>query len=102
MFDDPRERLDWLNQELLCEEDAYEESAEYREDPDDENEIFGPGYNYAVDFGRTVFDDEEVPEEEMVYVEDNRGDNSRGLRYLLFLEIIGILAVIGWWLRWLI
>jgi len=97
MFDDPRKKLDWLNQELLDEEEEYEDWEE--EEEDDE---LGPGYNYAVDFGRTVFDDEEYSEEISKQGKTPRKKQNRDLRYLLFVEVLGILAVIGWWLRWLI
>ena len=96
MFDDPRKKLEWLNQELLDEEEEYEYWEEEEEDE------LGPGYNYAVDFGRTVFADEEEPDGGMVHEDTPKNKNNRDLRYLLFLEMIGILAVIGWWLRWLI
>ena len=97
MFDDPRKKLEWLNQELLEAEDEYDDWEE-----DGEEDELGPGYNYAVDFGRTIFDDEEEPDGGMVYVDAPKKKKNRDLRFLLFLELIGILAVIGWWLRWLI
>ena len=97
MFDDPRKKLEWLNQELLEAEEEYED---WKEDQDEDE--LDPGYNYAVDFGRTVFDDEEEPDGDLTYVAAPKKRKNKGLRFLLFLEVIGILAVIGWWLRWLI
>ena len=97
MFDDPRRKLEWLNQELLDEEEEYEDWEE-----EEEEDELGPGYNYAVDFGRTIFDDEEAPQEIASDRKPRKRKGTRGLRYRLLLEVFGILAVMGWWLKWLI
>lgn len=91
-----REQIRRMEQELLSEEFWEEPEAA----GDFEEEELGPGYNYAVDFDRTLFADEEPDSRR----EEKPGKNSniRGLKYLLLLEILGILALIGWWIRWLI
>lgn len=56
--------------------------------------------NFAPDFSRTVYEDEE--DDESRYIPVPRKKGIKGLVFLAFLEILGILAVIGWWLQWLI
>lgn len=103
MFDDPRKKLQWMEEELLADEEEYdefdEELQEIQELLDDDNEL-GPGYNYAMDYGRTIYGDEEFDEDAYVPPQKKRG--VKGLCFLAFLEILGILALIGWWVRWLI
>ena len=131
MFDDPRGKLYWMEEELLSEEEDGE--SEYDEifedfgeefsdaDPDgqflrelndllgeEDEEILRPR-GRAMEYQRTVFADETFDESTAVLVEKRRtkqripkNKRIRGLVILACLEIFGILAVIGWWLRWLI
>lgn len=104
-------------------DEAFEETAE---DYDDDqlinmvNELIreepGGFRNPAVDFSRTIYADEEFDEDASVTATKaqkrqkktakkeapQKNTNIRGLVFLACLEILGILAIIGWWLRWLI
>ena len=65
--------------------------------------------NYAVDFDRTVYDDEET--DDAYYAEDyiadrksrkkQRKKGSGGLVLLLLGELAGIAGIIWWWIKWL-
>lgn len=87
MAEDLRGKIRWMEEALLSEEDRedvwQEDAASFPPEP-----------------GRVMFQDEDYSLPETGRSRKNA--NARGLRYLLFLEILGILAVIGWWLRWLI
>ena len=69
---------------------------------------YGRRRNPAVDFSRTVYADEEFDESAAVLVGEppkkkaKKKKGIKGLVLLAFLEILGILAIIGWWLQWLI
>ena len=131
MFDDPRGKLYWMEEELLSEEEdgesEYDEifedfGEEFAEaDPDgqflrelndllgDEEEPLPRSRSRAVEYPRTVFADETFDESTAVLVEKRhskqrlpKNKRIRGLVILACLEILGIFAVIGWWLRWLI
>ena len=56
--------------------------------------------NPAVDFNRTVFSDEEFDEKNAVLVEE-QPKGIGGLLLLAILEVLGILAIVGWWIQWL-
>ena len=113
MFDDPRKALNRLQQELLEEEEDYEEEylseddwlddeiAEAKamlgmdeEDDEDDPEIYR---NFANGYGRPprareeYWDDEDEEEEILV-------DDTKGQRILMFLLVMGILAVAGYWM----
>lgn len=60
-----------------------------------------PG-NDAVRFDRAVYADEAVDESAAVFDEGTRPKGVGGLWILFLLELIGILAVIWWWVRWLV
>jgi len=84
--EDLRDQIRRMEQELLSEE--------FREDMEETDtwEEYGPG--------RAMFTDEDYcPSREE---RSGKNANTRGLKYLLLLEILGILALIGWWIRWLI
>ena len=120
MADDLRSRIAWLEhalqqeerEEAEPEEDWYDE--ELPDDFDDElediKELLNPGYNYAADSSRTVYADETpVPEEKPTRAAKKtrqaapvKKKGIKGLVFLAVLETMGILAIIGWWLRWLI
>lgn len=130
MFDDPREDLHWLQEELLAQEEA-EGFAQDEEDelPEDDPELvwlrqvhsllgpeeqpepsrrstratrasraarqappanfqtYEPGQSW--DESAALFDDGPPPK------------GIGGLVVLAILEVLGILAVVGWWLKWL-
>lgn len=151
MFDDPRRKLKWMEQELLRAEEydeVYDEfgvefdtgydgsedddllyrvdqlTAEPEEFEEDFDEDFqedleaAPVRNFANNYGRqktraqeysrTVFADEEFDEDAAVVVQRRKKEKLpknrrvKGLVFLACLELLGILAVMGWWLRWLI
>ena len=108
-FDDPGKALQQMEDELL-EEDWGEE------DVDEDGEDFpvltrrsSRPVNYAVDFDRTVYDDEET--DDAYYAEDyiadrksrkkQRKKGSGGLVLLLLGELAGIAGIIWWWVKWL-
>lgn len=124
MFDDPKKELQWMEEELLAaeydeEEAAFDDELEYEDDDwlqeakallGDEEEIpirnHANGYgtrprNYAVDFGRTVYDDEEQDEDKAVFVDPPERKSIGGLVLLALLELLGILAIVWWWVKWL-
>ena len=104
MADDLQQRLRWLEQEL---KEAEPEVPREPEPEDGEEDELGPGYNWAVDFHRAVYADEEpVPEEALVSNRQDRKEkrkkkekSGRGQVILALLEILAILALLGWWLR---
>ena len=131
MFDNPRRELEWLEEELLAaeEEEVPEEDDEEYYDEDflsdgshqdleddwleDVEALLGPEEpdapsrpvrrrkNPAVDFPRAVYDDEELDESAAVFDDDPPPKGIGGLVFLAILEVLGILAVVGWWLKWL-
>ena len=122
MFDDPGQNLKWLEEELLAAEEAEapeEDPEEYGEDfyedtpdPDEDwleevDALLAPEKparrrrNPAVDYTRTVYDDEELDEDAAVFDDDTPPKGIGGLLILAILEVLGILAVVGWWLKWL-
>ena len=108
-FDDPGKALQQMEDELL-EEDWDEEDV----DGDDEDfQILtrrsSRPVNYAVDFDRTVYDNEET--DDAYYAEDyiadrksrkkQRKKGSGCLPLLLLGELAGIAGIIWWWIKWL-
>ena len=110
-FDDPGKALQQMEDELL--EEAWEEDDE---DVDEDGEDFQiltrhdrRPVNYAVDFDRTVYDDEET--DDAYYAEDyiadrksrkkQRKKGSGCLPLLLLGELAGIAGIIWWWIKWL-
>lgn len=116
MFDDPGKELRRMKDELLAAE--YEEEAEYEDEDwlEEAKELIGEeefpirnhanGYgtrNYAVDFNRMVYDDEELDETAAVFAEEpEKKKGIGGLVLLALLELLGILAIVWWWVRWLL
>lgn len=131
MFDDPKRELQWLEEELLAAEEEELGQQEQEEDEDDFAEWDDGGdadwleeveelltqqtpatrkraggrggkpENPAVDFGRTVYDDEEMDEDAAVFDDTPKPKGIGGLVVLAILEVIGILGIALWWLRWL-
>ena len=105
-FDDPGKALQQMEDELL--EADWDE-----EDVDEDFQILtrhgSRPTNYAVDFDRTVYDDEET--DDAYYAEDyiadrksrkkQRKKGSGGLVLLLLGELAGIAGIIWWWIKWL-
>lgn len=89
MFDNPRQKLDWLEEELL--DDELEEILYGEEDADARS---------PAEFHRAVYADEDDDEERYVLLPKRKG--IKGLVFLAVLEVLGILAILGWWLQWLI
>ena len=95
------ENLQWLEDELL-ENEAEEE---YEEEEPEEEEVFlrprmwrGERIRHAVYADEAPMDDREA-----IFVEKHKrkGTGHAGLKFLIFLEILGILAVVWWWIKWL-
>lgn len=129
IFDDPGRELRRLEEELLAEEEDYEkilstvDDDEFLEDLsqylDEEdtpvirnhaNNYGSRPVNYAVDFDRTVFADENVDEDDAVFEEDVRPTKKEkkqskekgagGLVLIILLELAGIAALAVWWIQW--
>lgn len=128
MFDDPKKELRRMEQELLAaeyEKDSEEMEPEFGagfefEEEDwlreakaligEEEEIpirnHANGYgtrprNHAVDFERTVYDDEEMDEKKAVFTDEPKPKGIGGLVLLALLEVLGIVAIVWWWIQWL-
>ena len=99
MFDDPRKSLHRIEDALLDEE---LEDILYGDDEDDEDEYEQPRIRRGkkADFHRAVYEDEDDDEDRYMLLPKRRG--CKGLIFLAVLELIAILAVLGWWLQWLI
>lgn len=100
LFDDPGKALQDLERQLR-EAEPETENCWDEEEPEAEN--------YASSFRRTVYADETLDDRQVYYEEDYRAAKKarkhkkrrRGLRWVLFLELLGIAGVIGWWIQWL-
>ena len=100
VFDDPRGKLRWLEDELLEEEDDFSEAEEEEEYEED----FTPRIRRGKKMPKAVFADERtLRDEDAVFVEKKKRKvkGLRRLKFLAFLEFIGILAVLWWWIKWL-
>ena len=101
MFDDPRKSLRWMEDELLDEE---LEDILYGDEEDEEYEetYRQPRIRKGrqQDFHRAVYEDEDDDEDRYMILPKKKG--IKGLVFLAVLEIIAILAVLGWRLQWLI
>ena len=100
VFDDPRGKLRWLEDELLEEEDDFSEAEEEEEYEED----FTPRTRRGKKMPKAVFADERtLRDEDAVFVEKKKRKvkGLRRLKFLAFLEFIGILAVLWWWIKWL-
>lgn len=102
VFDDPRGKLRWLEDELLEEEDDFSEAEE--EEEEEYEEDFTPRIRRGKKMPKAVFADERtLRDEDAVFVEKKKRKvkGLRRLKFLAFLEFIGILAVLWWWIKWL-
>ena len=96
------EDLQWLEDALL-EEEKREAEEEY-EDETEEEILLRPRMRRGKRLRQAVYADEEPMDgREAVFVEKQKGKGSHnlGLKFLIFLEILGILAVVWWWIKWL-
>lgn len=101
-FDDPRRTLQDLERELR---EAEPEAPHWDEEQTDEED----GTNYAPSFRRMAYADETLDDRQVYYEEDYRAAKQtrkqkkrrRGLGGVILLELLGIAAVIGWWIQWL-
>ena len=101
VFDDPRGKLQWLEDELLEDEEEdfpeEDEEEEYEED-------FTPRTRRGRRMPKAVFADERaLDDDDAVFVEKKKRKvkGLRGLKFLAFLEFLAILAVLWWWIKWL-
>ena len=120
MFDDPKNTLRRMEEELRAAEYEEETEPEYEEDDwladakaligEDEdipirNHANGYGtrpMNYAMYDPREVYD-EELDDDAVLYAQEPRKKKGiGGLVLLALLEVLGILAVLWWWARWLL
>ena len=101
MFDDPRKSLHRIEDELLDEE---LEDILYGDEEDEEEyvEYEQPRRckRKKQNFHRAVYEDEDDDEDRYMLLPKRKG--CKGRVFLAILEIIAILAVLGWWLQWLI
>ena len=104
VFDDPRGKLYWLEEELLEDEEALPEEEEEYGDDEEEEVFLRPRMRRGQRLRQAVYADEEPMDgREAVFVEKQKrkGTRNLGLKFLIFLEILGILAVVWWWIKWL-
>ncbi len=130
MFDDPKKTLRRMEEELRAAEREDQEEQEppfgsefeftddeelireakalLREEDDIPIRNHANGYGarpmpgaQAPDYGRMVYDPEEPDEDVAVFAQEPKPKGAGGLVILALLELIGILAVILWWLKWL-
>lgn len=115
MFDNPRKSLFRLQQELLAEEEEPVEEADF-EDPEealDEMKEFLRREDWEESDREPLYrsyseDDEEA--EDMQYADPaelpkkelkkRRKRGNGGLIFAAVLEILGLIALLGWWLLW--
>ncbi len=115
MFDDPKQRLRQMEQalkeaemEALQEEDWLQDAkdflAELEEGPQ------APVRNRANNYGRKAqapepprldYSDREMGESDALYVEKPKRKGAGGLVILALLELIAIMLVILWWIKWM-
>ena len=103
VFDDPRGKLQWLEEELLEEEDV-EFPEEDEEEEEEYEEDFTPRIRRGKKMPKAVFADERtLGDEDAVFVEKKKRKvkGLRRLKFLAFLEFLAILAVLWWWIKWL-
>ena len=96
VFDNPGGKLHWLEDELLEDEFDEEEAEE-----DEEDELESKPYRRRV---RKVRWEEpaSMAEREAVFVEKKKQEKGiRRLKFLAFLEVLAILLVLWWWIKWL-
>ena len=101
VFDDPRGKLRWLEDELLEEEDDFSEAEEEEEEYEED---FTPRTRRGKKMPKAVFADERIlGDDDAVFVDKKRRKvkGLRRLKFLAFLEFIGILTVLWWWIKWL-
>lgn len=123
MFDNPKKELRRLEDALRAVDEQESEWIPDEEEPEEEEEDFGPGKNEAVDFARTVYADEDEDifavrpltkkERKKRKKQQNRQakkdkkqrkkKKGQHLRLILLaaLEIAAIIAIVRWWLPWL-
>lgn len=123
MFDDPKKELQWLQEQLLAQEEEDVSTEDWlREDrePDFDEELDdilrmigeeerseAPLRNYANNYGRAPR--AEAEEGEALYAEEavppkkkkKREKGIRGLIFLAIVETLGILAIAAWWVKFL-
>lgn len=118
MFDDPKNTLRRMEEELRAAEYEEEAEPEYEEEDwlaeakaliGEEEEL--PIRNYANGYGARNYgtrDDREgygeaLDEDAVLYAQEPKKKKGiRGLVLLALLEVLGILAVLWWWARWLL
>ena len=104
VFDDPKGKLSWLEEELLEDEEDPEEEAYEDDEPEDEEILLRPRMRRRKRMCHAVYADESpMDDREAIFVEKQKrkGTGNWGLKFLIFLEILGILAVVWWWIKWL-
>ena len=97
------EDLQWLEDELLEEETDEEE---FDEEDSEEEEDCQPLIRRRSRRSRAAVyaDERQLGEDDAVFVEKKKKRKVKGLRKLKFLallELVGILAVLWWWIKWL-
>lgn len=120
MFDNPKKELRRLEDALRAVDEQESEWIPDEEEPEEEEEDFGPGKNEAVDFARTVYADEDedifavrpLTKKERKKQQNRQAKKDKKqrkkkkgqhLRLILLaaLEIAAIIAIVRWWLPWL-
>ena len=97
VFDDPSGKLQWLEDELL-EEEIDEEEDEYEYEPEPPRKPWGRKARREPHWEEPV----SMADREAVFVEKKKQEKGiRRLKFLAFLEVLAILLIIWWWIKWL-
>ena len=93
VFDNPGGNLYWLEDELLEEELEEEETEE-------EEEVESPRRRRS---RKARWEESSsMADREAIYIEKKKREKGiRRLKFLAFLEILAILLVLWWWIKWL-
>ena len=117
MFDDPKKELQWLQEQLLAEEENVSpQEPDFDEELDDILRLIGEEAtprvsretavrNFANNYGQEEEDEEEDSDalycDEISDAPKEKEKGIGGLVFLAVLETLGILAVAAWWVKFL-
>ena len=101
MFDNPREELKRLQEELLAAEEPAEEPEEEFPDPElweeDDRQPLSRSYTDAAPEEWL----EELEEEEEIEDKTPPVKHYNGLKYIIALELLALASLVWWWYLWI-
>lgn len=121
MFDDPKKELRRMEEELLATQYEEEQGPDFgsqfeieddwlqeakaligdEEEPPIRNHAGGYGAR-SKDPGSTLHEEEPLEESKAVLAGEPKKKGIGGLMLLALLELVGILAIVLWWVQWLL